>query len=60
MFCFVFQKRSKEVIKIDYEMVETFDEIYQHQSHIQSIWDDDGIQECYMRRREYQLTDSAK
>lgn len=27
---------------------------------IQSLWNDSGIQECYDRRREYQLTDSAK
>lgn len=27
---------------------------------MQSLWSDPGIQECYNRRREYQLTDSAK
>ncbi|XP_016413198.1 guanine nucleotide-binding protein subunit alpha-11-like [Sinocyclocheilus rhinocerous] len=27
---------------------------------IRSLWNDTGIQECYDRRREYQLTDSAK
>ncbi|GFO26398.1 guanine nucleotide-binding protein subunit alpha-11 [Plakobranchus ocellatus] len=27
---------------------------------IMSLWSDDGIQECYDRRREYQLPDSAK
>ncbi|TRY66038.1 hypothetical protein DNTS_025760 [Danionella cerebrum] len=27
---------------------------------IRSLWSDSGIQECYERRREYQLTDSAK
>jgi hypothetical protein len=27
---------------------------------IQHIWYDDGLKLCYSRRREYQLTDSAK
>ncbi|KAM9098081.1 guanine nucleotide-binding protein subunit alpha-14 [Sarcophilus harrisii] len=27
---------------------------------IKKLWDDPGIQECYDRRREYQLSDSAK
>lgn len=31
-----------------------------HIEAIQSLWADDGVMECYLRRREYQLTDSAK
>lgn len=27
---------------------------------IKSLWSDPGIQECYNRKREYQLSDSAK
>lgn len=27
---------------------------------IKKLWEDQGIQECYDRRREYQLSDSAK
>ena len=27
---------------------------------IKQLWQDPGIQECYDRRREYQLSDSAK
>lgn len=27
---------------------------------IKQLWEDPGIQECYDRRREYQLSDSAK
>lgn len=27
---------------------------------MKNLWDDPGIKECYNRRREYQLTDSAK
>lgn len=29
-------------------------------SYIKDLWEDPGIQEAYDRRREYQLTDSAK
>ncbi|KAM9329209.1 guanine nucleotide-binding protein subunit alpha-14 isoform 1-T1 [Gastrophryne carolinensis] len=31
-----------------------------HVEAIKKLWDDPGIQECYDRRREYQLSDSAK
>ncbi|KAI4883151.1 hypothetical protein NFI96_028034 [Prochilodus magdalenae] len=31
-----------------------------HVEAIRSLWKDQGIQECYDRRREYQLSDSAK
>ncbi|RTG87733.1 guanine nucleotide-binding protein G(q) subunit alpha [Schistosoma bovis] len=48
-----------EAIKeIDYETVTTMEP--QHVVAIKSLWDDPGIKECYDRRREYQLTDSAK
>ncbi|XP_055921577.1 G protein alpha q subunit isoform X1 [Eupeodes corollae] len=43
---------------IDYETVATFEDPYV--SAIRNLWADAGIQECYDRRREYQLTDSAK
>ena len=32
----------------------------QYVDAIRSLWNDPGIQECYDRRREYQLNDSAK
>ncbi|RDD47518.1 Guanine nucleotide-binding protein G(q) subunit alpha [Trichoplax sp. H2] len=32
----------------------------EHVEAIDSIWNDSGVQECYDRRREYQLSDSAK
>ncbi|XP_018016068.1 guanine nucleotide-binding protein G(q) subunit alpha isoform X2 [Hyalella azteca] len=41
-----------------YENVTTFEEPYI--TAIRSLWQDPGIQDCYDRRREYQLTDSAK
>ncbi|KAL9917272.1 G protein alpha q subunit isoform X3 [Glossina fuscipes] len=46
------------IMSIDYETVTTFEDPYL--SAIKTLWDDTGIQECYDRRREYQLTDSAK
>ncbi|XP_059224583.1 guanine nucleotide-binding protein G(q) subunit alpha isoform X4 [Stomoxys calcitrans] len=46
------------VMSIDYESVTTFEDPYL--SAIKTLWADAGIQECYDRRREYQLTDSAK
>lgn len=49
---------AKLVKDIDYEMITTFDK--QYIDAIRSLWLDPGIQECYDRRREYQLTDSAK
>ncbi|XP_044251713.1 G protein alpha q subunit-like [Drosophila takahashii] len=46
------------VMTIDYETVTTLEDPYLNA--IKTLWDDAGIQECYRRRREYQLTDSAK
>ncbi|XP_041355994.1 guanine nucleotide-binding protein G(q) subunit alpha [Gigantopelta aegis] len=43
---------------VDYETVTTFEQPYV--DAINALWADPGIQECYDRRREYQLTDSAK
>nr|QKY89053.1 Gq alpha [Acanthopleura granulata] len=52
------QEHANGVKQIDYETVTTFDP--QQVTAIKSLWADSGIQECYDRRREYQLTDSAK
>ncbi|XP_055374048.1 G protein alpha q subunit isoform X3 [Condylostylus longicornis] len=46
------------VKEIDYETVTTLEDPYI--TAIKALWADSGIQECYDRRREYQLTDSAK
>jgi len=50
--------RSKLIKDVDYENIQTFDPIYVEA--IKKLWSDVGVQECYDRRREYQLTDSAK
>uniref|UniRef100_K7G787 Guanine nucleotide-binding protein subunit alpha n=1 Tax=Pelodiscus sinensis TaxID=13735 RepID=K7G787_PELSI len=44
--------------EVDVEKVTTFEQPYV--SAIKTLWNDPGIQECYDRRREYQLSDSAK
>ncbi|ENN74482.1 G protein alpha q subunit [Dendroctonus ponderosae] len=52
-------EEKAELIKgLDYETVTTFEAPYS--DAISDLWNDSGIQECYDRRREYQLTDSAK
>lgn len=43
---------------VDFESVTSLERQYICALH--SLWADQGIQECYDRRREYQLTDSAK
>jgi len=52
------QEKADLVRSIDYETVTTFESPYVEA--IKDLWLDPGIQECYDRRREYQLTDSAK
>ena len=56
---FFFLQENATLVKSKvYENVTTFEEPYV--SAIKALWDDPGIQDCYDRRREYQLTDSAK
>ncbi|XP_018564758.1 guanine nucleotide-binding protein G(q) subunit alpha isoform X2 [Anoplophora glabripennis] len=52
------QDKAELIKSIDYETVTTFESPYVEA--IKDLWADAGIQECYDRRREYQLTDSAK
>uniref|UniRef100_A0A8C5DEJ0 Guanine nucleotide-binding protein subunit alpha n=1 Tax=Gouania willdenowi TaxID=441366 RepID=A0A8C5DEJ0_GOUWI len=46
------------VREVDVEKVTMFENPYV--DAIKSLWNDPGIQECYDRRREYQLSDSTK
>ncbi|KAI8038694.1 hypothetical protein M5D96_008602 [Drosophila gunungcola] len=46
------------VMSIPYEKVETFEDPYV--TAIKRLWGDAGIQKCYDRRSEYQLTDSTE
>ncbi|XP_046963028.1 G protein alpha q subunit isoform X5 [Vanessa cardui] len=52
------EEKAELISSIDYESVTTFESPYVEA--IKGLWADSGIQECYDRRREYQLTDSAK
>ena len=54
----IFQDKAELVRTVDYETVTTFESPYVE--GIKDLWHDRGIIECYDRRREYQLTDSAK
>ncbi|KAK9522816.1 hypothetical protein VZT92_019259 [Zoarces viviparus] len=52
------QSHANSVLEVEVDKVEEF-----HQSlavAIRSLWEDAGIQQCYDRRREYQLSDSTK
>lgn len=53
-----FQEKAELVRSVDFETVTTFESPFVEA--IKDLWADAGIQECYDRRREYQLTDSAK
>lgn len=46
------------IAKVEIDKVTTLEKDYMEA--IKKLWEDTGIQECYDRRREYQLTDSAK
>ena len=46
------------VLDVEVDKVEEFDQSLA--VAVRSLWDDAGIQECYDRRREYQLSDSTK
>lgn len=54
----VAQENAVLVIGVDVESVKTLTNPYVEA--LESLWNDPGIQECYTRRREYQLSDSAK
>lgn len=56
---FYFTQENSELVRsVDFETVTAFEPPYVQA--IKDLWADGGIQECYDRRREYQLTDSAK
>lgn len=52
------QANANIVREVDVEKVFLF--VNPYVDAIRSLWDDPGIQECYVRRREYQLSDSTK
>lgn len=54
----VWQEYARQIRDVDYETVASLEP--QYVDAVRSLWHDPGIQECYDRRREYQLNDSAK
>ncbi|XP_043193112.1 guanine nucleotide-binding protein G(q) subunit alpha isoform X2 [Amphibalanus amphitrite] len=52
------RERAEQVKGVDHETITTFEEPYI--TCIRELWKDSGIQRCYERRNEYQLTDSTK
>ncbi|OQV11538.1 Guanine nucleotide-binding protein subunit alpha-11 [Hypsibius exemplaris] len=51
-------ENARLVKSVDYENVSTFERHFV--VAVKQLWADSGVQEVYDRRREYQLTDSAK
>lgn len=52
------QGHADAVLEVEVDKVEELDP--RLAASIKSLWSDTGIQECYERRREYQLSDSTK
>ncbi|XP_053158552.1 guanine nucleotide-binding protein subunit alpha-14 isoform X2 [Hemicordylus capensis] len=52
------KENSLMIGKMEVDKVTTLER--KHVEAIKKLWEDPGIQACYNRRREYQLTDSAK
>ena len=57
-FFYLSQERATYIRSIDPKNVTTFEKDYYEAT--KNLWADAGMQECYDRRREYQLSDSAK
>ena len=49
---------AEKIRKIDYENFAYLE--ISHKNAIKTIWSDEGVNECYHRRREFQLFESAK
>lgn len=54
----VVQANASLVSGVDVEKIATLTNPYV--DAIKSLWSDPGIQDCYSRKREYQLSDSTK
>ncbi|XP_060894889.1 guanine nucleotide-binding protein subunit alpha-14-like [Labrus mixtus] len=52
------QSNASSVLEVEVDKVEEMDQSLA--AAVGSLWNDKGIQECYERRREYQLSDSTK
>nr|XP_057926430.1 guanine nucleotide-binding protein subunit alpha-14-like isoform X2 [Doryrhamphus excisus]XP_057926432.1 guanine nucleotide-binding protein subunit alpha-14-like isoform X2 [Doryrhamphus excisus] len=52
------QNSATMILEVEVDKVEDLDQ--NHVDAIRGLWTDGGVQECYERRREYQLSDSTK
>ncbi|XP_068995251.1 guanine nucleotide-binding protein subunit alpha-14-like [Embiotoca jacksoni] len=52
------ESKANSVLNVEVDKVEDLDQSLAEA--IKSLWNDSGIQECFNRRREYQLSDSTK
>ncbi|XP_033974656.1 guanine nucleotide-binding protein subunit alpha-14 [Trematomus bernacchii] len=52
------QSHANLVLEVEVDKLEEFDQDLA--AAVRCLWDDGGIQKCYDRRREYQLSDSTK
>lgn len=65
MDCLNIEYRNESNLR-NAQLIKRADSITFHQnvetylSALKELWHDDGVQECYLRRREYQLPDSTK
>ncbi|XP_065181791.1 guanine nucleotide-binding protein G(q) subunit alpha-like [Sycon ciliatum] len=50
------KERATHVLRLEPDLVESLDQL----DLLRTLWSDPGMQTCYERRREFQLTDSAK
>uniref|UniRef100_A0A914WSR1 Adenylate cyclase-stimulating G alpha protein n=1 Tax=Plectus sambesii TaxID=2011161 RepID=A0A914WSR1_9BILA len=55
--CYQEEERKARVPDIKQNVRDSILEFFEH---VQSLWDDDGVKECYARSNEYQLIDCAK
>lgn len=58
LFYIPLQEHARYIREVDPKNVTTFEKSYYEAT--KSLWNDEGMKECYDRRREYQLSDSAK
>uniref|UniRef100_UPI0037E80BBE guanine nucleotide-binding protein subunit alpha-14-like n=1 Tax=Semicossyphus pulcher TaxID=241346 RepID=UPI0037E80BBE len=52
------QSHADSILEVEVDKVEDMDQSLA--AAVRSLWNDNGILECYERRREYQLSDSTK
>nr|CAB3250018.1 guanine nucleotide-binding protein G(q) subunit alpha [Phallusia mammillata] len=53
-------ENAEEIREVQVDNISTYDDFIVNVNFIRSLWKDQGIQKCYDRRREYQLSDSTK